>query len=148
MNNQQKGDIVLPIIFIASGLGMLIFSLYCFFPIWNSRYVIADRPSDRLSTGPNPQLDFKYECLCKLSNIVAVQICSVYKAIDRIKNYNVKLTVFELNLVLKDHSESRINLIVDTKEDRVRKIAADFAVFLDIPLLDHAGTVFQDASTS
>ena len=114
---------------ILGGIALFINSLF-------RRCVVANKESDTLSFTPFVYHGLKGKKIATLSEIEAVQLCSVFTSVPS-GNARRGATVYEINAIINNPDDKRINIASGQKHDQIRSDATAFAEFLDVPILDH-----------
>jgi len=115
--------------FFVLGVGLAIYS-------WRTRHIIVDKMNNIVSYKGFINSSSKGKLLCAISDIAAVQVCSVLGTITSGRSSS-EVTVYEINVVLKNYGNKRINILVSQNYSQIKDDANDFAEFLGVPLLDH-----------
>ena len=98
--------------------------------MWRRMYLVASKRRGTLSYASRLGQRDNGKTVCRLSDIVAVQVCSqVTTDIG---------TLYELNVIANRKTDDRTNVAVNTNRDRLFHGAERFAEFLGVPLLDHS----------
>ncbi len=100
------------------------------------RCVVAHRPTDGLFYSPFLTSRPRSKTLARLSDIRAVQICSVYTHVYDGRSSR-EATVYEVNVVTDSPAGQRVCVAAGQKYEHLWADAAAFAEFLGVPLLDH-----------
>ncbi len=100
------------------------------------RYLIADKQSDAFYYSPFPNAREKRKEIIKLSDIEAVQLCSVY-TLPQSGNSNRETTIYEINAVTRHNEKRRMNITCGESYEQIESDANSFAEFLAVPLIDH-----------
>jgi hypothetical protein len=128
------GYIMFGLIFI---LSFVIFGTAFGICWWRRKYLIADKSDDSLFFKAFRKSPRKTKPICRLSDIVAVQICSVLASVTSDES-SWGVFVYEINVVLRRPLSKRINITAGENGSQIRSDAATFAEFLSVPLLDHS----------
>ncbi len=96
---------------------------------------MANKKLDTLSFAPFVYHGLKGKKIAKLSEIEAIQLCSVFTSVPS-GNTRKGTNVYEINAIT-NHPDNRIKITNGQKHDQIRSDAIAFAEFLVIPLLDH-----------
>ncbi|MDH4241889.1 MAG: hypothetical protein OEW48_20195, partial [Phycisphaerae bacterium] len=121
--------VTLGLAFFALGAGFAIYS-------WRTRHIIVDKMNDIVSYKGFINSPSKGKLLCAISDIAAVQVCSVLGTITSGQSSR-EITVYEINVVLKNSGNKRINILASQNYSQIQDDATGFADFLGVPLLDH-----------
>jgi len=115
----------------------LVTGLYFLIRVWHTRYLVADKREDAL-WHKSLLGNFSYsKKMGNLSEIVAVQICSVWTDISS-GTVTTETTVYELNIIGEKKTDDRSNICSDTNREKMINDAARFAEFLNVPLIDNS----------
>jgi hypothetical protein len=114
---------------ILGGFALFINSLF-------TRCIVANKESDTLTFAPFVYHGLKGKKITTLSEIVAIQLCSVCTSVPS-GNAWKETTIYEINAITNHPDDKRINIANGQKHDQIRSDAAAFAEFLGVPVLDH-----------
>ena len=131
-----KNHFLVRIPFILFAVGFCFMSGCAFFSFFKTRYTVADKLNDSLTVKASMRPSCKERLLCRLSEIGAIQMCRYGSVIPTGKSTR-DITVYELNVILKESGTKRLNLHRSFSESQLRNDAFRFAEFLGVPLLDH-----------
>jgi len=126
------------LILLICGLTMLV-GIGFFFHSLSTRCIVADKEAGTLHYSPfaNPTAPTAGgKTIVKLSEIEAVQLCSLYTSVQSGKTRR-GTTVYEINLVTNDSKNRRITIAATEKHEQIMADANAFAEFLGVPMLDH-----------
>jgi membrane protein YdbS with pleckstrin-like domain len=126
-------------IFITGSLLVLLFGgmIVCRYALeyWGQMYLVADR-SDKRVYYQFRKDGGKTSVICGFEEICAVQLCMSYQS-EPDKNNGNPFAVFEMNLVVGEPDVRRIPVAVGEDEHQMRTYGNKFAMFFNIPLIDH-----------
>jgi hypothetical protein len=100
------------------------------------RCIIADKKLDSLYYSPFTGSNIKGKSIVRLSEIKAIQICSVYTLVQSGKSQR-GTTIYEINAITSQIDKERIGITCGEKLDQISIDSNAFADFLEVPLLDH-----------
>ncbi|MHC4456381.1 MAG: hypothetical protein ACYS0I_04660 [Planctomycetota bacterium] len=126
---------ILGLIFVLLGGGFAVYS-------WQTRHIFADKKANAISYRSLVKSYIKGKLLCTISDIAAVQVCSILGTIASGRSFT-EVTVYEINVVLKNSDNKRINIMAGQNCPQIRKDADQFAEFLGVPVLDHTQEVVE-----
>jgi hypothetical protein len=123
---------------LAFPVGLLVFtgSLYFLVKFSRRRYLMVDKTKGIVSFKSFLRSPSDGRLICVLSEIAAVQICSVVTVVSS-GNSARHTTIYEINLVLNSSSDKRINITSSAQGQQMCDDAARFAEFLGVPVIDH-----------
>ncbi len=115
---------------------MLIAGAAILYYFLKNRNIVADKNLDTLSLCPWLKRAPRGKILTKLSDIQALQICSICSIFPS-GNSAYAGVMYEINAITNHNDNQRINLTCHRKYDPTYSAAVTFAEFLGVPLLDH-----------
>jgi len=121
--------VILGLIFVSLGGGLAIYS-------WRTMHIAVDKTNNIISYKSTIKSLRKGRLLCAISDTAAVQLCSVLGTVGSGRSSR-EIEVYEINVVLKNSDNKRINIMAGQNSPQIKKDAAQFAEFLGVPLLDH-----------
>jgi hypothetical protein len=134
--NGEEPSIGGKIFFATMGLAFIVLGAGFAIHSWRTKHIIVDKTNDIVSYKGFINSPSKGKLLCAISDIAAVQVCSVLGTITSGRSSS-EVTVYEINVVLKNYGNKRINILVSQNYSQIKDDANDFAEFLGVPLLDH-----------
>jgi len=136
-DNGEKSSLGVTIIFTLIALVFIAFGFGLAVDSWLTRYIVADKKNKMISYKKSIKTTGKGRIICAISDIAAIQVCSILGTITSGKS-SKEVTVYEINIVLKNSDNKRINIMAGQNYPQIKNDAAQFAEFLGVPLLDHA----------
>jgi len=104
---------------------------------WRTRHIVVDRSKNGISYKSLLVSPRRGKLICAITDIAAVQVCSVLGMISSGRSAR-EVMVCEINVVLRTSENKRINIVASQDCCQIQNDAGELAVFLGVPLLDHA----------
>jgi hypothetical protein len=121
--------VALSLVFVVFGGAFALYS-------WQTRHIIADKTANTISYRSILKGYIKGKLICSISDIAAVQMCSVLGTITS-GQCSREVTIYEINVVLKDSDNKRINIMAGQNSSQMKQDAVGFAEFLGVTFLNH-----------
>ncbi len=117
---------------VIAAFGVL-FAIYS----WRTRHIVVEKDCDKILCRSFVKNHNQGKLLCSISDIVAVQVCSILGAVSS-GNASRAVSIYEINVVLTNSDNERINIMAGRNSSQIKDDAVSFAEFLGVPFLDHS----------